>query len=196
MDTSVQAEDVIRAGRGGLMLAMLGAGWLGWGLGSANAFNVFVGPAFGFTALFLLVFSFYFLRKGRQLRKSNPEIRIAARQISWKWFSFVVLLEAIAIVLASTLANRLLRADLAMDWCALIAGLHFLPLARVLRAPSLSVLGILMTLWCIFCWVVFHSTTIAISTALGTGILLWGTSAYSLLRARRFELALRPSVNS
>ena len=72
MDPSVQAETVIAASRGALFGAMLGAGWLGWGLGSAKAFNEFVGPAFGFTALALLACSISFLRKGRQLRKQYP----------------------------------------------------------------------------------------------------------------------------
>jgi len=61
------------------------------------------------------------------------------------------------------LANRLHRADLAPDWCAMIVGLHFLPLAKIFRAPNLSVLGSLMMLWCALCWALFRSNTIAIS---------------------------------
>ncbi len=74
MDSSSQAEDVIGAGRGALICAMFGAGWLGWGLGNAKAFNGIVAPAFGFTALFLLAYSIYFIRKGRLLRKRSPAV--------------------------------------------------------------------------------------------------------------------------
>jgi hypothetical protein len=125
MQPSFQAEDLIRAGRGALIGATFGAGWLGWGLGDANAFNGFVAPAFGFTALFLLACSIYFIRKGRLFRRRSPAVAASALQTTLKCFLLVVFIEAIAIVLASILANRLRRADLATDWCAMIVGLHF-----------------------------------------------------------------------
>ncbi|MGB6827880.1 MAG: hypothetical protein WBE41_07560, partial [Terracidiphilus sp.] len=37
------------------------------------------------------------------------------------------------------------------SWCATIVGLHFLPLARIFRAPRLTILGVLITAWCILC---------------------------------------------
>jgi hypothetical protein len=117
MDSSFQAEGVLGAGRGALITAMFGAGWLGWGLGSDRAFNGFVAPTFGFTALFLLFCSIYFIRKGRLLRKHSPAVGAFTRQPSLKWFLLVVLIEALAIALISILANRLHRADLATDWC-------------------------------------------------------------------------------
>jgi hypothetical protein len=54
-----------------------------------------------------------------------------------------------------------------------------------------SILGILMVLWCLLCWALFHSSAIAISASLGTGILLWGSCVTSLLRARKIDRALR-----
>jgi hypothetical protein len=82
MDPSIQAGAVIGMGRGALIGAIFGAGWLGWGLGSAKAFNGFVGPVFGFTALILLACSIYFLRMGRQLRKQYPAADASARSPS------------------------------------------------------------------------------------------------------------------
>jgi hypothetical protein len=72
MDPSSPADAVIGTGRGALICAMFGAGWLGWGLGNVKAFHGFVGPTFGFTALFLFACSIYFIRKGRLLRKQRP----------------------------------------------------------------------------------------------------------------------------
>jgi hypothetical protein len=190
MDRSLQAEAVIGAGRGALIGAMFGAGWLGWGLGNAEAFNGFVGPMFGFLALFLLAFSIYFIRKGRLLCKQFPASDDSRRRTVLKWFVLVGLVEVLAIALVSLLANRLHRADLATDWCAMIVGLHFLPLARIFRAPNLSLLGVLMILWCVLCWVLFHASTISISASIGTGILLWGTCVATLFRARRIANSL------
>jgi hypothetical protein len=185
MDSSSQAEAVIGAGRGALIGAMFGAGWLGWGLGNAKAFNGFTAPTFGFTALFLFACSIYFIRKGRLLRKKCTAVIDSARQTVRKWFLFIVLMEALAIALVSILANRLHRADLATNWCAMIVGLHFLPLARIFRAPHLIVRGILITVWCVLCWAFFRSNALVISTSLGTGILLWGSCVTSLFRVRR-----------
>ena len=186
MDPLLQANAVIGIGRGALISAMFGAGWLGWGLGNAKAFNALVGPTFGFTALFLFACSIYFIRKGRLLRKQCPEAGASKRHSVLKWFLLVALMEVLAIALVAILANRLHRADLATDWCAMIVGLHFLPLAKIFRAPHFGVLGILMILWCVLSWALFQSGTIAVSASLGTGILLWCSCVTALFRARRF----------
>jgi hypothetical protein len=47
-----------------------------------------------------------------------------------------------------------------------------------------------MVLWCVLCWALFHSSTIAISASIGTGILLWSTCVSALIRARRIEHSL------
>ena len=185
------AEAVIGAGRSALIGAMFGAGWLGWGLGSARAFNGFTAPTFGFLALFLLAGSIYFIHKGRLLRTKYPAVDDSRRQTVRRWFLFIVLMEALAIALVSTLAYRLHRADLAANWCAMIVGLHFLPLAKIFHAPQLIGRGILITVWCVFCWAFFRSSALVISTSLGTGILLWGSCVFSLLRARRIAHSLR-----
>jgi hypothetical protein len=164
---------------------MFGAGWLGWGLGSAKAFNGFVGPTFGFTALFLFACSIHFIRKGRTLRKQSVAADDSTRQSIRRWFALIVLIEVLAIALATIVANRLHRADLATDWCATIVGLHFLPLAKLFRSLQFGVLGILMVLWCVLSWWLFPSSALAMSVSLGTGILLWGNCIASLFRVRR-----------
>jgi hypothetical protein len=72
----------------------------------------------------------------------------------------------------------------------MVVGLHYLPIAKIFRAPVLGVLGTLITLWCLLCWGLFRSDSLVISVALGTGILLWLASAAALLRAREIAQAL------
>jgi hypothetical protein len=141
-------------------------------------------------ALLLFACSIYFIRKGHLLRKMSPARVDAARRAVRKWFLIIVLIETLAIVFFTVLANLLHRPDLAANWCAMIVGLHFLPLAKIFRAPQLVVRGVLMTLWCAFCWALFRSNALVISTSIGTGILLWGGCIFSLLRARRMAHAL------
>jgi hypothetical protein len=192
IDLSFQAQAVVGAGRGALVEALFGAGWLGWGLGEAKAFNGFTGPMFGFMTLLLLACSIFVLRRGRLLRKKYPAVGASTRT-TLKVYLLVVLMEILGVLLVMSLANRYHRADLGTDWCAMVVGLHFLPLAKIFRAPHLVVLGILMTLWCALCWVLFRSNALVISVSLGTGILLWGSCVFALLRARRVIRSL-PAV--
>ena len=193
IDPSSQAQAVGGAGRGALVEAMFGAGWLGWGLGEAKAFNGFTAPMFGFLTLLLLACSIYVLRRGRLLRKKYPAVGASTRT-TLKWYLLVVLMEILGVLLVMSLANRLHRADLGTDWCAMVVGLHFLPLAKIFRAPHLVVLGILMTLWCALCWVLFRSNALVISVSLGTGILLWGSCVFALIRGGGIAHSLRTVV--
>ncbi|MFZ0960753.1 MAG: hypothetical protein WAO35_07580 [Terriglobia bacterium] len=185
MDHSLQAQTVIGAGRGTLITGIAGAGWLAWGLSEARAFNGIVGPALGFTELFLLVGSIYVIRQGRRLRQQYGPVPASMRRATLKPFLLVLLVEVLAISLVLVLAYRLRRADLGADWCALVVGLHYLPLAKIFRAPILGVLGTLITLWCLLAWALFRPHALLISAAMGTGILLLAACVAGLLRARK-----------
>lgn len=189
-DPSLQAEAATGGGRGALVVSMFGAGWLGWGLGEAGVFNGVVGPAFGFIALFLLACSIYTIRRGRLLGKQYPPVPASRRRAVQRSFLLVVIIEVLAIASVFILSDRIHRPDLGADWCAMVVGLHFVPLARTFRAPVLGVFGILITLWSILCWVLFRSNALVITTTLGTGILLWATAVSALLRARKIARSL------
>jgi len=191
VDPSFQAEAAVGAGRGALIVAMFGAGWLGWGLGQARAFTGFVGPAFGFIELFLLACSIYIIDRGRLLRKQYPPIPAATRQAIRKSFLLVVFMEVVGLLLVWILANRIHRPDLATDWCAMVVGVHLLPLAKIFRALHLGVIGILMILWCVLCWALFSLNALVISVTVGTGILLWAASVSALFRARKIMHSLQ-----
>jgi hypothetical protein len=185
MDRSVQVEAVIGAGRGALIVAMFGAGWLGWGLSKANAFHGLVGPVFGFTELSLLGCSIYTIAKGRRLRSQFLQVPGFTRRSMRRSFLLVVVLEVLALFLVSMLAYRLHRPDLAPDWCAMVVGLHFLPLAKIFRAPRLGIFGVVTKLWCLLCWALFRSNALVVAATTGTGILLWAASVSALFRARK-----------
>jgi uncharacterized membrane protein len=53
-------------------------------------------------------------------------------------FLLVVLLEILAVVFVWILSTVLRRPDLGADWCAMVVGVHFLPLAKVFRSPHLG----------------------------------------------------------
>jgi hypothetical protein len=189
-DPSLQAETVVGAGCGAPIVAMFGAGLLGWGLGVAKTFNAAVGAAFGFTALLLWCWSMYTIRKGRHLRKQFPPVPASTRRAIGRSFLLVACIEVVALAFVFVHSNQIHRPDLGADWAMMVVGLHYLPIAKIFRAPVLGVLGTLITLWCLLCWGLFRSDSLVISVALGTGILLWLASAAALLRAREIAQAL------
>ena len=190
MEHPLQPGRVIGAGRGALIMSMAGAGWLGWGISAAHAYNAIVAPIFGFVAIFLWAWSLNIIRTGRALRRQLPASSLSEPKFPVKNFTIVVLVEVLAIVVVVFAAGRAHRPDLATDGCALVIGLHYLPLAKIFRAPMLAALGLVMSLWCIVSWILFRSNSLVIAVTIGTGILLWATSIAVLLRARSIARAL------
>ena len=189
-DPSLQVEAILGSGRSALSVAMFGAGWLGWGLGLAHAFNGFVGPVFGAVALLLWVGSINTIRKGRFFRKQYPPVPASTRRVVQKSFFIVVLIEVLAIAFVSILSIQIHRPDLGTNWCAMVVGLHFLPLARLFRSAHLGFIGILITLCCVLCWALFRSNALVIAVSVGTGTLLWAASFSALFRARKIAHSL------
>ncbi len=191
MEQPLQPSRVIGAGRGALIIAMAGAGWLGWGLSVAQVYNAVVAPIFGTVAISLWVWSIYAMRTGRALRRQHPAPSLPLSQFPTRSFVIVLVTEGLAIVLVILFAaGHAHRPDLATDGCALVIGLHYIPLARIFRAPKLAALGILIALWCILSWVFFRTTLVVAVTA-GTGILMWATAVAVLLWARSAARTLR-----
>ena len=193
LDRSLQAEAMVGAGRGALVCAMFGAGWLGWGLGAAGEFTGLVGPVFGSLEIVLVVCAIYAIRKGRALRKQYPPTADSGRKSTRKAFWLVVALELLALALVGILAWRLHRPDLGTDWAAMVVGLHFLPLAKLFQSPRLGIIGALITAWCVVCWAWLRFDALTIAVAIGTGALLWLAALSALWRARKIADALRSS---
>jgi hypothetical protein len=194
VENPARPASVVGAGRGSLILAMAGAGWLGWGLGVAQAFNAVVGSIFGAVAIFLWGCSIGAMRTGRTLRRQLPPSSGPEPRFPTKPFILVVLVEALAIALVLLGAAYFHRSDLAVLGCALVVGLHYLPLAKIFRAPILAFLGILTAIWCAFSWVLVRSNALVVAVTIGTGVLMWAASIATLLRARQLTRSLRSSV--
>lgn len=192
MGQPLQLGRVIGAGRGALIIAMAGAGWLGWGLSVAHAYNAVVAPIFGLVAISLWAWSIFAIRIGRALRRQVPASSLPEPRFPTRSFTGLLMIEGLAIVLVILLAaGRAHRAELVTDGCALVIGLHYIPLAQIFRAPKLAALGVLISLWCIVSWLLFRSSTLVIAVTAGTGILMWGTAIALLLWTRPAARALR-----
>ena len=185
MEQPLEPRRVIGAARGALIIAMAGAGWLGWGLSVAHVYNAVVAPIFGTAAISLWAWSIHAMRTGRALRRQLPASSLPESPFPIRSFAVVLMLEGVAIILVILLAaGHSHRPDLATDGCALVIGFHYIPLARIFRAPKLAALGILIASWCIVSLVFFRSSTLVMAVTTGTGILMWATAVALLLWAR------------
>ena len=185
MAQSLQPDRMIGAGRGALIIAMAGAGWLGWGLSVAQAYNAVVSSIFGTIAISLWAWSINSMRNGRALRRQLRPLSRPEHQFPTRLFSIILVIEGFAIVLIILLAGGYAhRPDLATDGCALVIGLHYIPLAQLFRAPKLAVLGILISIWCIVSWALFKYSALVIAVTVGTGLLMWATAIAVLLSIR------------
>ena len=68
-----------------------------------------------------------------------------------------------------------------------LLGLHFLPMPNLYRHASNVVAGACMIAWAVFCAVVFKAdgNREAAYVALGAGTILWSSSAWAIVTARR-----------
>jgi len=110
-------------------------------------------------------------------------------------FIWAVVAEIVGCLAVILICNLLRRADLIPAGIALVVGLHFLPLAKIFRAPIYYATGMLIPLWCVASFLLFRGPAIDVAAAIGTGIVLWLTSAYGLIRARTL-LALSPGESA
>jgi hypothetical protein len=97
-------------------------------------------------------------------------------------FSVIVIAEFAAIFLAVLVLNLIGRPELVIAAVALIVGLHFLPLARILNSVPQLVTGILIIGWTLVCFALPGAAREA-ATAMGVGIVLLCQAPILLLRA-------------
>jgi hypothetical protein len=182
-------------GRGALVMTLFGAGWFGWGLNTANAFTPAISILFILFELILLAYSGFFIWKGRVLQKKYPSSPNPVRKKMNRQFGIVVVLEGAGIAIAVLIANAIHRPDLIPAWIGIVVGLHFLPLAKIFRAPVYNGAGIAMVAWCVFCWIVFRGERLTALAGIGTGAMLWATSAYIVVRAQKLVWSITTAAS-
>lgn len=127
------------------------------------------------------------LRAAQQLPQSvSPDARAQGITL-FKWFPLIVVIEFVAIALASRLLIQANRDELIPLIIALIVGIHFLPLATIFHVPAYYLTGTIMimlaggalialffnvTLGGIYAW--------SVVVGLGNAVILWLTALYLL----------------
>lgn len=184
MDASEQGAIMVGRASGAMVTTMFGAVWLGLGLAAIHAFSWWVVVVFAVCCLGLYLASLHVLRRGKKLRSKAATPRWTAKMRNG--FIWAVVAEIVGCLAVVWICNLLRRADLIPVGIALVVGLHFLPLAKIFRAPIYYATGIVIPFWCVASVFLFRGPVIDVAAAIGTGIVLWLTTAYGLIRVRSF----------
>jgi hypothetical protein len=91
----------------------------------------------------------------------------------------------VAIFLDMFLLPRTRYAQFSIPVAVLIVGLHFFALPPLYRHRANLVTGALLTSWAIDCSLFFREDALIECTALGAGVVLWGSAAWALRTASR-----------
>jgi hypothetical protein len=168
-------------GFGALALTAFGALWLFNALQVGGASRLWFAVLW-FAAVALLLASIVSIRQGRkalgQLPKRAPEVA--------RTFWIVFGLEAAAIVVAVLVFQLWHWERYIVAAIAAIVGIHFLPLAKLFRAPVYYFTGMVLVAWPAVLLVAMPASSQRdVTVALGVGCILWGTAAIVLAIPRR-----------
>jgi hypothetical protein len=178
-DTAIKAANAGR-GYGVCALGGFGALWL------YNALILSHQPQWTLTvmwvaAIALVLGGVLITRTAKTVRDEAPRDPAVAQ---WFWIVFGVEFAAIAAVVV--LFQMWHLDPYVIPAVAIIVGIHFLPLARLFRAPIYNVTGILMTLWATaLIFAVPDELQRTILVAFGTGAILWASAVIVLAVPRR-----------
>jgi hypothetical protein len=177
-----------------VIMTVFGFIWLGWGFSANAAFTDFSSnralPAarwitFYVAFLVLLGLAIQALRR----RKAGMRTLSVQRAEFWartgKKLKVVSMLEGSGCALVALLCVVFHRTDLLAAGISLVVGLHFLPLASLMRFPAYSAAGIAIILCDVLSIALLRSEAITFAAGVATGAILWVIAIYTLFLAHK-----------
>ena len=169
---------------GALFFALFGAAWLSLWLAGTGRLTAVTGSSVALGALVLLLTSAWVLRRVKQLPTTPPSSEeVAQRQRRSRVFGWVNAAQWGSIFVLSWLLNRLGYGLYVTSLTAAIVGLHFFPLAHLFRYPVHYLTGAALLIWTLGCVLLSSQPALQAQTAIGAGLILWGSASYALWRA-------------
>ncbi|HZL67788.1 MAG TPA: hypothetical protein VFC29_10705 [Candidatus Limnocylindrales bacterium] len=168
---------------GALFFSIFGGLWL---LLSAYAFGRLDRLRIGLIAGAVLLFVATAVRLQRRGKEAGtgafPEEQ---QKRDDRLFGIVNAVQGLAIFLDLSLLPKTRYGQFSFSIAALIVGLHFFALPPLYRHRANLITGALLTIWAIACALLFRGDAMIAWTALGAGVILWGSSAWALMTASR-----------
>jgi hypothetical protein len=159
--------------------------WLGWGLSVVRDVPWEIWATLFLLAVVLLSAAVVAVRRGRKMMNalgvSGGDFWAKRR----KAFNILTLLEGVGCAVVLLLTNLLHRPEWIPIGISLVVGLHFLPLGKILGVASYFWVGSMIVLWDVLALTASQAWNPSISVPLATGVILWATSIYVLIRSFR-----------
>lgn len=126
-------------------------------------------------------------------RRSKSFAKVPEDPVQSRAFNRINIIQWIAIIIVAITFERLHINDYALSAVAAIIGMHLFPLARLFRYPLHYATGSALVAWGAVSALAIPREHIQGTTALGTGLQLWSSSAITLAMALRTALRKEPS---
>jgi len=176
-----EAERAVGRCFGALLFSAFGGLWL---LLSAYAFGRLDRIRIGLIVVAVLLFAVTAMRLQRRGAKGGiGAVADEQQKRNDRLFGIVNAIQGVAIFLDLALLPNTRYGQFAFSIAALIVGLHFFALPPLYRHRANLVTGALLTTWAIACALLFSGDALIAWTALGAGVILWGSSAWALRTA-------------
>lgn len=172
-------------GMAAIITTTFGFIWLGWGAGVLGGLPAAIWAGYFCVAVALMALAVTAARRGRKMISALGVSRSDFWQERRKAFGVVTVLEVVGCVVVVMLANVFQRPHLIAVGISLVVGLHFIPLGRIFGAASYYWVGSLIVVWDILTITVLKSWNSTASAAIATGVILWATAIYVLVRSFR-----------
>ena len=168
---------------GALFFSVFGGLWL---LLSCYAFGHLDGVRISLIAAAVLLFVRLAVRLERRGKEAGTGAFSREQRVrDDRLFGMLNAVQGLAIFLDLLLLPRTRYGQFAIPVAALIVGLHFFALPRLYRHRANVVTGCLLTSWAIGCALLGRGDAMIAWTALGAGVILWGSAAWALRTAAR-----------
>lgn len=172
-------------GPGAIITTAFGFVWLGWGLSALGDLPLAIWVTDLLLAATLMAFAVTAARRSRKIMRAQGATRADFWRTRRKPFGILTLLEVVGCIIVVVLANVFRRPDWIAVGISFVVGLHFLPLGRILGVAAYYWVGSLIVLWDILTITAFKSWNLTASASIPTGLILWATSIYVLVRSFR-----------
>ncbi len=165
---------------GALFFVGFGAAWVFFGLKGTHHATPSAFTALALVEAGLLGLCLWLFRRARTLPAGH--ISPEAEQRMKRMFTAVNIIQWVSAFTAVAILNVLHRPDYIAPAIIVIVGLHLLPLAQSFRYRQHYVTGVLLVLWAVGCMVSLPPERLPGVCSLGTGFVLLGSAASTVLR--------------
>lgn len=195
MDAGEEGGIILGRGIGNVMVTFFGGVWLALSLLAAKEFSWWAITTFAVCFMGLYAGSVILIRRGRKLASQAP-VRRRMPAAMRKQFLWAVAAEIVGCLAVASVCNWLGTYAYIAPGIALIVGLHFIPLAKIFRTPAYYLTAAAIIACCAASWIFLRAQRMDEAAGVGTGVVLWLTAAYDLIRSRDLLAAIPASASS